>query len=164
METIEFAIKMEQDGQKFYTQAAETVTDAAAQRMLRSLAQDEKRHQQIIESYQTGQIKMINDGAFAGIRTVFEELIDDDRGFINENESLSEVLAQGIEMELQSVELYRNLADQSPDPDARTLWHALRAEEKKHLRLLELTQEYIDKPKIVLETAEFLFYGHDTSP
>ena len=163
MDVIDLAIETERDGHQFYTQAAQAVTDPAARRMLLSLAHDEQRHQQILENYRTGQICMIRNGTFAGIRTVFEELIDNDRTFINENDSLSAVLAQAIEMERQSVNLYRKMGDEAPNRDTRNLWHALQAEEKKHQRLLELTQEYIDKPNIILETSEFLFYGHNAA-
>ena len=35
------------------------------------------------------------------------------------------------------------------------------AQERQHEQLLILALEYMDQPELVLENAEFLFYGYD---
>ena len=164
MKILDFAIKMEQDGYAFYQQSAQNLHDPAARRMLLSLAQDEKRHEKIIENYRAGKIMMINAQNLADVKNVFEQLAREKRGFINENDNLADVLRMGIQAEQKSVALYRDLAQQAPSDQARQLWEKLQTEETHHEKLLSMTLEYLDNPNIVLETAEFLFYDHDMAP
>lgn len=162
MEAIEFAIKMEQDGRRFYTAAAGRVSDAAAQRMLRSLAADEARHEAILQGIRAGKPEMVTGTNFADIRTVFEELRQEKRP-IQAETTLDEALAEGIEAERRSIELYREMAGNAANETERNLLHRLQLEEEKHENLLNVTREYLAEPHLVLETSEFLFYDYDGS-
>ena len=55
MELLDFALQMEQQGFTYYKQAAEKVNDSAARDMLLSLAEDEKKHEQIISQIKQGE-------------------------------------------------------------------------------------------------------------
>ena len=164
MEILDFALQMEQDGFALYSTAAQSLRDKAAQRMLMNLAEDEKRHEQIIRNFQAGQTRMIEGHSFASIKNVFEELVADGRTFINDDDRLTQVLHKAVAVEIRSVALYGDLAQKAANPHAQELWRKLQSEETRHEKLLRLTLEYIDKPNLVLENAEFLFYDHDVAP
>jgi len=164
MNILDFAMQMERDGFEFYSSSAGRVKDSAARRMLTSLANDEKRHEEVLAGIKVEQPKMITGRDFAGIRNVFVELVDSHRGFLNEEEDLSGTLKKGIEVERKSIGLYRELAEQTDKPAEKDIYRKLQGEEEKHERLLALMLEYIDEPAVVLENAEFLFYGHDEAP
>lgn len=161
MEAFDVAIKMEQDGYRFYSEEAGKLKDQAAARMLRSLAEDEKRHEEIIRGLKAGRTYYVASATFAGIRNIFEDLRDRRQSFFNENDSLAQVLAKGAEMETRSVSLYRAQAQQARTEAEKNVWRALQAEEEKHEKLLKMTLEFIEEPALILENSEFLFYGND---
>jgi len=161
MDILDYAIQMERDGYEFYLRSAQKQKDEAARRMLEILADDEKRHEEILKGMQQGKARMIASKKFAGIKNVFQKLAAAKQPFINENGCLSGVLRQGVEIEARSVELYRKNAAQTADAAEKEIWQKLQAEEEKHQKLLELTLEYVDNPQTILENAEFLFYGYD---
>ena len=49
-ELVEISVKIEEQGQSFYSAAAETIEDKSAKEVLLQLAQDEKRHSRIFQS------------------------------------------------------------------------------------------------------------------
>ncbi len=164
MEMFDFAIRMEKDGLEFFTQAAESVSDQAARNMLLSLANDEKRHIQIIIDLKEGRLSQVKGQVLAGVKNVFQQLADDNISFIDKDASLTRVLEGGLSLERKSIGLYHQLAQETSDPQQKKVWQTLEGEEKKHEKLLSLTLEYLDKPNIVLENAEFLFYDHNDAP
>ena len=161
MDMFDFAIQMERDGYEWYSRSARSVQDVAARRMLESLADDEKRHEQIVTQLKADRLDVLEGQPLAGVRNVFQGLVDVGRGFDDENDELSSVLKKGIEIENKSVVLYRDLAGRATDRNRQRVWQSLMAEEQRHEQLLTLALEYIDKPEMVLENAEFLFYGYD---
>ena len=161
MDILDYAIQMERDGYEFYLQSAQKQKDEAARRMLEILADDEKRHEEILKGMRQGKASMIASKKFAGIKNVFQKLAAAKQPFINENGCLSDVLRQGVQIEARSVELYRKNAAKTADAAEKEIWQKLQAEEEKHKKLLELTLEYVDNPQTILENAEFLFYGYD---
>ncbi len=161
MEILDYAIQMERNGYEFYLQSAKKQNDPAARRMLEILADDEKRHEEILYGIQVGRPQMIESQKFAGIKNIFQKLAKTKKPFINEKDCLSEVLRKGVDLEARSVELYRKNAAQAPGAPEKEIWQKLQLEEEKHQKLLELTLEFVDDPEVILENAEFLFYGHD---
>jgi rubrerythrin len=161
MEILDYAIQMERDGYEFYTDAAARQQDPASRRMLGILAEDEKRHEEIIKGIKAGRSMMIESKNFAGIKNIFQELSESNKSFFNPDGCLTEVLEKGAAIEARSVELYRDYAAKAANPAEKEIWTKLQHEEEKHQKLLELTLEYVDTPERILENAEFLFYGHD---
>ncbi len=164
MEILDYAIQMERDGYRFYMDSSEQVRDPAARSMMLSLAKDEQRHESIIQSFKDGCPAMRKGKEFASIRNVFEALVREGDPVFQDTETLKSVLKKGIELERQSEVLYGNLAEQSVSPANKKIWHQLQKEEQKHEKLLALTLEHIEAPRLVLETSEFLFYDYDPAP
>lgn len=163
-DSLAFAIKMEKDGYQFYTESAQKVKDPAAQFMLNSLAGDEKRHETVLLSIQSGRPKLITSNVFSQIKNVFQQLTEAGTTFVDEDDTLRDVLQKGIQAERKSIELYREMGQQSSDQTEKKLLHRLQLEEEKHENLLAVTLEYLDQPHMVLETSEFLFYDYDSTP
>ncbi|KPK72582.1 MAG: hypothetical protein AMJ79_15610 [Phycisphaerae bacterium SM23_30] len=159
METLDFALQMEIEGIEFYQQAAQKVTDPAAKNMLLSLVQDEKRHQQVILDLKKQNPAQLRGTPLKGVKNVFQQLADEERPFIDENDHLSRLLENALEIEAKSVDLYYQLASEADDLQQKQLWRALEDEEIQHEKLMRLTLEYINKPELVLENAEFLYYN-----
>jgi len=160
MELMKFALKMERQGYDYYSQAAEKATNPAARQMLLSLADDEKKHEQIIIGLMDGNMGKIEAPPLKGVKNVFQQLVDQNQTFAADN-NLMNVCKEAAQVEKQSADMYQQLADQSDNPQQKDIWLTIKKEEEKHLRLLTLTFDYVDEPNMVLEDAEFLFYGHE---
>jgi len=164
MDSFDYAIQMERDGCEFYSLAADTIQDRAAQNMLELLAHDEKLHEEYIEQMKAGTQADVVTNVARGIKNVFEKLIETDSQFIDEDGSFTDVLRRGVEIERMSVKLYEGFAQKSQNPAEKEFWKKLLTVEEKHEKLLKITLEYIDKPNVILESGEFLFYDYDDSP
>lgn len=159
METLDFALQMEKEGFEFYQQAAQKVTDPAAKNMLLSLAQDEKRHQQFINQMKEQKLAKLQGTPLKGVKNVFQQLDEQDRPFADENANLTTVLQTALDIETKSVDLYYKLASESDDPQQKEFFNTLEEEEIQHEKLIRLTLQYLDKPHLILENAEFLYYN-----
>ncbi len=164
MDMLEFAIKMEQDGYAYYIEQSQKLADEAARRMMISLAEDEKRHEQTIRDMQQGRHQLAQGEVMSGMKNIFEELKEQNRSLLNENDSLTHVLERALEMEKKAVEMYAKLGGEASSSEEADVWKALEAEEHKHAKILSLTIEYIENPANVLEDAEMQFYGHEEAP
>jgi len=164
MEMLDFAIQMEQEGLQFLTQAAKNVRNNAAQTLLQSLARDEIRHELILKNLKQGELGFIHGEVLSGVKNIFEQLTDSGATLFSEDDNLSDILRKGISLERKSIGLYHKLFNDTDDPERKKVWETLRTEEQKHEKLLRLTLEYVDRPEVVLENAEFLFHGHEEAP
>ena len=164
MEQLDFALQMERDGLKFFTEAAQAVQDSAAKKMLQSLAKDEERHEQILLDLKEGKMGQVQGETLEGVKTIFQDLVDTGDTLFKKEDSLSEVLKKGAELERRAIGVYRKLIESTDNPEVQKVWETLKREEKRHEKLLRLTLEYVDQPEIVLENAEFLFHGYEETP
>ena len=164
MDLFDHAIQMEKDSYGFYLEAAESLQDTAAQRIMRELAQDEKDHEKALQDMKNGIQTDLEISIARGVKSIFEQMIEAESNFLDEDGGITEVLRRGAEIEHMGVELYHGFAEKDQPPHEREFWKKLQKIEEKHEKLLRLTLEYIDKPNIVLENAEFLFYDYNKAP
>ena len=145
-EVIQLASKMEMDGLKFYTEAAENAANPQGRRLFESLAADEKRHLEIIESIARGRGVDILSMPMPGenIKTVFSdadvEIGEEDRATADEKRAVE--LAMG--MEKRSYELYHGRCEVAKDEAEKALFERLAQEENQHYEILVNTLEYLE--------------------
>ncbi|MCK5269989.1 MAG: ferritin family protein [Sedimentisphaerales bacterium] len=164
MDLFDHAIQMEKDSYSFYLEAAESLQDTAAQRIMREVAQDERDHEKALQDMKNGIQADLEISIARGVKSIFEQMIEIESNFLDEDGSITDVLRRGAEIERMSVELYHGFAEKDQPSHEREFWKKLQKIEEKHEKLLRLTLEYIDKPNIVLENAEFLFYDYNKAP
>jgi hypothetical protein len=153
---LEFALRTERDGHQFYTDIAATTTNPIVAATFSSLAKDEVFHIRAIEAFsqrlrdagqwedtqlvarvsdQTGEIMTLFREAIEG-RDIRPEAVESDTG----------AYRRAAEFERESQAFYAEQAD-AAEGDARTFWQFLADEEKRHLRLIEGTLNYLDRPE-----------------
>ncbi|MBN1845123.1 MAG: ferritin family protein [Sedimentisphaerales bacterium] len=164
MDVFDFAIQMEKDGYQFYQEQSRRLEDPAARNMMISLAEDEKRHEQTLRQMKQGRLGLVKGEVMPGMKNVFQTLVDEGRGFDNEQDSLTKVLQKALGMERDSISMYFRLAEKAETGEEQAVWKALEAEEHRHAKVIGLAIEYIENPATVLEDAEFQFYGHEGTP
>ena len=157
MEMLDFALKMEQDGLKFFSDAADNAHNTSAKKMLLALADDEKRHIQVIQDLKNGKTEQIKDQSLSGVKNIFETLSQSNTTLFQNDDNLKAVLEKARNLETESVKLYTKLAHEATDPALKEIWLVLCKEEQKHEKLLDLALEFVGQPTNVLENAEFLF-------
>jgi len=153
LKALEIAIKLEEDGKKFYFDAREKATSTFAKEMFVSLAKDEDVHLKKVKAvYQTLKEgkewpKIVTSiGDFVKIKAVFPRDAKDLRITEKDISGSIKVLELGIEMEEKSIDLYNNLADNASDPFEVRFFFALAHEERGHYLSLWDYREYLKDP------------------
>jgi rubrerythrin len=153
LKALEIAMKLEEDGKKFYTDASEKAASSFAKDMFRSLAKDEDVHlTKVKEIYnklkeeRTWPKKVTTIGDVVKTKPVFPA---DARDLNMTEEAISEsvsVLNVGIEMEEKSLKFYNALAEKAIDPFEARFFIALAHEERGHYLTLWDYREYLEDP------------------
>jgi rubrerythrin len=143
---------LEQDGYKFYTEAAERTTDPHGRGMFLSLADDEKLHLRIVQD----QYEALSAGR--GWSSFSEALelkpVDVDKPlFPPEKEAIekavapdasdTEALLFAIQKENESYELYRKAATETDNPVGKDMYQRLASYEHVHFDILMLNYEHL---------------------
>jgi len=133
---LEIAMKLEEDGKKFYMVASEGSTAAFAKEMFMSLAKDEDVHlEKVKEIYK----KLKEEGKWPKVVTTIGDVVKTKAVFPKDVEVLNmteedisegvKVLGIGIEMEEKSIMFYNELAEKATDPFEARFYLALAHEE-----------------------------------
>jgi rubrerythrin len=154
MDIFEFAINMERDGRDYYLDLAAKTSHTGLQNILTTLADDERKHEQIIDQSRKGNCGMAETGVLETAKNVFQQM----RQF-GETVDLSgdeaALYEHAMELEQKSISFYLDRADEESLPQQQQLFKLLAEEEQKHYRLLENLVEFVNQPKVWLENAEF---------
>jgi rubrerythrin len=142
---FEYAIQLEQDGQRYYSEAAEGTSNPLGKQMFQSLAADENRHEQIIRRMADKMaVELPEDLPKRRLVTLFSTLGDELKQDLTADADDSQVIAKAIEMEKASEALYREQASETDSQDEEAIWERLALEESQHTDILRNTQTYLD--------------------
>jgi rubrerythrin len=146
------AARLEEDGYKFYTEAAKRTADPRGREMFLSLADDEKMHLRMVE----GQYEAVmNEEEWISFPEALEcTPLDLDKPlFPPEGHDLEEVvdpaasdldaLLFALQIENESHELYRKAAAEVADPAGKAMYEFLATEARTHFDVLMLNYEHL---------------------
>lgn len=160
MNIFDFALKMEADGEKYYRDLAGKAKYEDLKKVLTGLAEDEKRHYEIIQLAQNQTFHFIQaDPALAEIKNVFADntqFAGEKKEFIIKlkDEQLDYYQA-ALATENQSVELYKKLIGTVENPEGKAICERLMHEEEKHVEVLDDIIEMLNHVNDWVESAEF---------
>jgi rubrerythrin len=146
------ALKLEQDGYAFYTQAAERVQDAACKQTMLSLADDEKMHEAMIvrqleamsedgDYVYLPHVKPIDVDLAASILPPDPKQVEER---VSENSDELEAIQTGMEIEMRSYDLYRQAALETESEAGKQMYQWLAAAEMMHFDLLMSNYEALN--------------------
>jgi len=151
-DALKLAIDTEEDGLDMYEAAADNAQNHVAQKMFKGLAEDERRHLEMIKSIAQD---MDLEEAFEAARgegTARERM---QNIFTNAKEEVAEdqaptsdeydALQRALKFEKEGYQQYKKAAKNATDEKARKLFERLQGEEDEHYRILESTMEYLDE-------------------
>jgi len=146
MKATEIAINMEKDAVKFYTEAAEKVSSPAGKKMFLSIAEDEKRHIEMVKALMSGMgITEENVDPMQKVKSVFESMKDEMQEKISATKEDSEALSIAMKMEKEGFEFYKKTAAEATDEKSKALFDRLVHEEEKHYEMFLNTLQFLNE-------------------
>ncbi|HUU93883.1 MAG TPA: ferritin family protein [Phycisphaerae bacterium] len=138
----------ERAARDFYLQGSRKCTNPLSKQMLVRLADDEVKHEQLLQSWANEGICPVD----LVYPTVDKDFIKRGRESIAEGvqpeTSDIEVIAFAQEMERNAIRFYQDAAQKADDQASKDLLLRLKAEEDKHLALLSDLYEYMKDPNL----------------
>lgn len=148
LQALHQAMRLEEDGYEFYTEAAERTADPRGQEMFLSLADDEKLHLRIVQDQYEALSGGKGWGAFSEALEfkpvdVDKPLFPPEAEVIDPQASDTDALLFGLQIENQSYELYRKAASETADPTGKDMYQLLASQERTHFDILMLNYEHL---------------------
>jgi rubrerythrin len=155
MNDYNFAIMMENEGEKFYREQALKNKDNALYPICQSLSEDEKRHAQIIENKMNQMPYVLGSmDTLTKAKSVFEGLGDFK---LPQKETLNQFdfYRIAVDIEQKSIELYMGFKANAQNDKEQELLDYLIGQEKQHFETLDEISRMIRQSMELFENAEF---------
>lgn len=154
MNTLEFAIQMELDGEKYYREQAELNKDNPLNSVCTLMADEEKKHAEILESkknslaYELPDSKLPSDAKniFAGAKDIQVS---------GKQHPQLLFYREASEMEKKSISLYSDFLAGAATDEEKKLFEYLVHQEKQHLALIEELDRLLTHAEDWIESPEF---------
>ena len=153
MNTIDFAINMELDGQKYYLDLAELNKDNELHKVFLMLADSEKQHASLLTRYKEKEALDLKEQS---VQTEFKSVFKDLKHLHPEN-SAKQLDAYRIacEQEEKSITLYKSMRSKAENKLEEEIYDYLIGQEEEHLILFEELVKMVTRPEEWVESAEF---------
>lgn len=156
MTSIEFAISLEVEGEKYYKRQAELNKDNFLNSVFTILAKEEQRHAKILQDLiGSKKYELDNDVSLNEIDNIFLGLKDFAISLTDESEKQLAVYEEALIKEKQSIDLYEELLMKSTTEQDKKIFNYLIAQEQQHHRLFTEIIALVSRPKEWVESAEF---------
>ncbi len=144
MNSIEIAMRMESDAVRFYTEAADKTSNPVGKKMFLTIAEDEKRHLDIITRIIKGlDINVSDVSPMQNIKTIFETMKDNMMTRAAATNDEMEAFKIAMQMEREGIEFYKNLLPSLKIEKEKTLFEKLIAEEQQHYKIFANTHTFL---------------------
>ena len=154
MDILDYAMKMEKDGESFYRQLAKDADSKGVKTIFAMLADEEVRHFNIIQKIKSRTPQQIQDSQILNdVKNVFVQIKESGEK-IDYHAKQSELYKKAQDIEELSRKFYLDKAAAAM-PEHKKIFLKLAEEEKKHYFLLENIIQFVSRPEQWLENAEF---------
>lgn len=153
MNTIDFAINMELEGQKYYLDLAELNKDNELHKVFLLLADSEKQHAELLKKYKKNEALSLEDQFVQPeFKSVFKEL----KQFRKEHSAKQlDAYRMACEQEEKSINLYKDMKSKAINVLEAEMYDYLIRQEEEHLILFEELVKMVTRPEEWVESAEF---------
>jgi rubrerythrin len=149
---VKFAIQLEQDGLKMYSEFAEKSNDAFGKKTFEGLAEDESDHVALLQKIYSGKGEEIDEIVAASkdepvrqrFKTIFQLAGEEARKRTAGDSSDSEAMRIAIDFEKRGYTLYKEAGEKATSESEKKVFKHLTRMEKGHLDLLQETLAYLD--------------------
>ena len=144
MNAIEIAIKMETDAINFYKEASKKANHSVGKKMFLTIAEDEKRHLDILNQILKGlDIKIKDVSPMKNIKTVFEEMKDEMMHKVEATTDELEAFKIAMKMEKEGIEFYKKAVSGAKTDKEKSLFERLIKEEQQHYDIFANTYFFL---------------------
>ncbi len=155
MNIFDYAIKMEEDGIRYYSDLANWAPNKGLKNICLMLVKDEEKHKNTFKAVkEKAQYDFLDTVILTDVKTVFEKMGKHDL----QGDGLpvqKELYQKALQIEAQSRNFYKQKAEEVLDREKRAVLLKIADEEAKHYRIIENVIELISRPEYWLENAEF---------
>lgn len=155
MDVLQFALAMEQEGERYYTAQAETYAGTPLQTVFNLLAKDEAKHAEILRGKMDGTAYELKADAQLSDRESLFSGLKDYKPLAQGKLDQAELYHAAMELEQRSIDLYTDLRGKAADEKTRALFDFLVQEESRHYQILEDMFRFVNRPNEWVEAAEF---------
>ena len=155
MNALEFAVKMELDGEKYYTGQAEVNKGNKLNTVCALLAKDEKNHAQILNNKMNElPYELVSSTAYDAKKNIFSD-IESFKSDIVKIPSQLEFYRMALEKEKQSIDLYTDFLLKAVDDGEKKLFEYLKQQEEQHYEIIQELVMLLRHAEDWVESAEF---------
>ena len=155
MNVLDFAINMELEGEKYYTEQAELNKNTSLKTVFLILAKDEHAHAKILQDKADNlPYELNNSDILAETTNLFKE-IKDFKNEIKQIPNQLDLYRAALEKEKESINLYEKLLLEAEDDKSKSLFTFLIKQEKDHYEVLDELVLQLNKADDWVEAAEF---------
>ena len=156
MTSLEFAINLEIEGEKYYRKQAELNKDNYLKVVFELLAKDEKKHAEKLKNRLQRKVNDLKESsALKEVDNLFSGLNDFVTNLNDESQKQLKAYDEAMKIEKQSIELYEKLHDEAKDIEDKNLFAYLIEQEKEHYELFFNIVTLLNRPNEWVEDAEF---------
>lgn len=149
------AIRQQQEGARYYSRQSEQHAQTALKEVFDLLAEDEKRHEMILQATRDKlPVELKDDGTREKVALLFSDLEAQQRD-IPAPVGQVDVYRAAWEMEKTSVQLYEQLFEAEENERTRALYAFLIDQERMHMNVMENLYRFVNRPNEWVESAEF---------
>ena len=144
MDALEMAMKMETDAIQFYTEAAKKTRYPAGKKMFQTVAEDEKRHLQMVSQIIKGlDITHKDVSPMKNVKTVFESMKSEMMKKVSATADELEAFKIAMNMEKEGLESYKKMLAGSNREKEKALLERLVREEEQHYAIFSNTYQFL---------------------
>lgn len=155
MNYLEFAIKMEIDGEKYYLDQAEKNSGNSLKSVFLMLAKDERIHANILENkFKDLPYELTENNSVSDYQNVFEG-IGDFKDEVKEKPNQLDAYRMALEKEKESIELYEKMLTRAKSDEEEKLFKYLIEQEEMHYKVIEELISHLSRAEEWVESAEF---------
>jgi len=144
MDALEMAMKMEIDAITFYAEAAQKTKFPAGKKMFQAIAQDEKRHLEMISQLIKGLAVTHKDvSPMKNVKTIFESLKGELMQKVEATDDELEAFKIAMQMEKEGKEFYKKTLSHAKTDKEKKLLEGLIKEEEQHYAIFANTYQFL---------------------
>jgi rubrerythrin len=161
MNIFDQAIEIEQEGEALCRQFALEAPDRGMRTIFTWLADQEKKHAEIFSRLNASHPVTIEEIPDLGnLKTIFEEW-KERTPCIESKTAQAELYRKALVVEQKSIEVYEGYANTSATGSQKQVFLLIAKEERRHRWILENIIEFVTRPEVWAENAEFSHLDKD---
>ena len=161
MNIFDQAMALEQEGASLYREFAREAPDRGMKHIFSWLADQELKHLHIFQLLRSCKPASVAESPeLRDIKDIFDGWKDSDT-CIQVKTTQADVYRRALDIEKKSISVYESYANQSADTKQKEIFLKIANEEKRHKWIVENIIEFITKPEVWAENAEFSHLSED---